>query len=213
MTIDRRTLLKGTAAMAAAGALIGPFGARRAAAQATAPTGAAMFTPEEGASLRLLRWVPFVKGEEEAWNANTKAFTDATGVEVRIDQESWEDVRPKAAVAANEETENGVRVVAEGGDVNAPVSQYMTSQNVRYPELFMGSLIAILPTILLAVVASVTLDRGLSLGFTDRVRDVVLKSVQVGAGLPVFSTLLIGHMLIVLPYCVRVVGASLASCR
>ena len=41
------------------------------------------------------------------------------------------------------------------------------------------SLIAILPTILLAIVATVTLDRGLSLGFTDRVRDVVLKSVQV----------------------------------
>ena len=35
MTIDRRTLLKGSAAMAAAGALIGPFGARRAAAQAS----------------------------------------------------------------------------------------------------------------------------------------------------------------------------------
>ncbi|GJE54307.1 MULTISPECIES: sensor histidine kinase NtrY-like [Methylobacterium] len=41
------------------------------------------------------------------------------------------------------------------------------------------SLIAILPTILLAVVASITIDRGLSLGFTDRVRDVVLKSVEV----------------------------------
>ncbi|MFC6791652.1 ATP-binding protein [Methylobacterium komagatae] len=41
------------------------------------------------------------------------------------------------------------------------------------------SLIAILPTILLAVVAAVTIDRGLSLGFTDRVRDVVLKSVEV----------------------------------
>ena len=59
------------------------------------------YTPEDGASLRLLRWVPFVSGEEAAWNANTKAFTEATGVEVRIDQESWEDVRPKAAVAAN----------------------------------------------------------------------------------------------------------------
>ncbi|WP_373318383.1 sensor histidine kinase NtrY-like [Methylobacterium haplocladii] len=41
------------------------------------------------------------------------------------------------------------------------------------------SLIAILPTILLAIVASITIDRGLSLGFTDRVRDVVLKSVEV----------------------------------
>ncbi|WP_374637067.1 extracellular solute-binding protein, partial [Paracoccus sp. (in: a-proteobacteria)] len=96
MTIDRRKLLQGTAALAAAGALVGPFRAGRALAQA-----APMFTPEEGASLRLLRWVPFVAGEEEAWNANTAAFTAATGVKVTIDQESWEDVRPKAAVAAN----------------------------------------------------------------------------------------------------------------
>src|SRR3546814_17392402 len=28
-------------------------------------------------------------------------MTEATGVEVRIDNEAWEDVRPKAAVAAN----------------------------------------------------------------------------------------------------------------
>ncbi|PMX56120.1 ABC transporter substrate-binding protein, partial [Pseudomonas sp. FW305-33] len=54
-----------------------------------------------GAKLRLLRWVPFVPAEEAAWLANTKKFSDATGVEVRIDKESWEDVRPKAAVAAN----------------------------------------------------------------------------------------------------------------
>jgi len=97
MSIDRRKLLQGGAALAAGAVLTSPF-ARPALAQAA---GAPMFTPEQGASLRLLRWVPFVKGEEEAWNANTKAFTEATGVEVRIDQESWEDVRPKAAVAAN----------------------------------------------------------------------------------------------------------------
>jgi two-component system, NtrC family, nitrogen regulation sensor histidine kinase NtrY len=41
------------------------------------------------------------------------------------------------------------------------------------------SLIATLPTILLAVVASVTLERGLSPWFSDRMRDVVLKSVDV----------------------------------
>jgi len=96
MSIDRRKLLQGGAAIAAGAVLTSPF-IRPAFAQA----GGAMFTPEEGASLRLLRWVPFVKGEEDAWNANTKAFTEATGVEVKIDQESWEDVRPKAAVAAN----------------------------------------------------------------------------------------------------------------
>ncbi|MBX3568128.1 MAG: carbohydrate ABC transporter substrate-binding protein [Rhizobiaceae bacterium] len=59
------------------------------------------FKPEEGASLRLLRWSPFVQGDEDAWLANTKRFTDATGVQVRVDKESWEDIRPKAAVAAN----------------------------------------------------------------------------------------------------------------
>jgi len=96
MSIDRRKLLQGGAAIAAGAVLTSPF-IRPALAQA----GGTMFTPEEGASLRLLRWVPFVKGEEDAWNANTKAFTEATGVEVKIDQESWEDVRPKAAVAAN----------------------------------------------------------------------------------------------------------------
>ncbi len=41
------------------------------------------------------------------------------------------------------------------------------------------SLIATLPTILLAIVASVTLERGLSPWFSDRMRDVVLKSVDV----------------------------------
>jgi multiple sugar transport system substrate-binding protein len=35
------------------------------------------------------------------WMANTKKFTEQTGIEVRVDSESWEDVRPKAAVAAN----------------------------------------------------------------------------------------------------------------
>ena len=51
--------------------------------------------------MRLLRWSPFVQGDEDAWLANTKKFTDATGVQVRVDKESWEDIRPKAAVAAN----------------------------------------------------------------------------------------------------------------
>ncbi|MFG1421851.1 ABC transporter substrate-binding protein [Roseixanthobacter liquoris] len=97
MTISRRNLLLGGAGLAGAAALPG-LGAMPAFAQ-----GAAMpqFKPEPGASLRVLRWSPFVKGEEDAWLANTKKFTEATGIEVRIDKESWEDIRPKAAVAAN----------------------------------------------------------------------------------------------------------------
>ncbi|KIU36273.1 ATPase [Methylobacterium radiotolerans] len=65
------------------------------------------------------------------------------------------------------------RVFLHARKANAAVARLHT----RIVGLF--SLIAILPTILLAVVASVTIDRGLSLGFTDRVRDVVLKSVEV----------------------------------
>lgn len=39
----------------------------------------------------------------------------------------------------------------------------------------------------------------------------LLRSVAVGQGWPIFATLLVGHTLLVLPYCVRVVSASLAS--
>ena len=39
----------------------------------------------------------------------------------------------------------------------------------------------------------------------------LLRSVNVGAGVPVFFALLIGHTLLVLPYVVRVISASLAS--
>lgn len=95
MSFTRRDLLKTTAGIGAASMAPSLLGGRRAFAQDLS------YKPEEGASLRLLRWSPFVKGDEEAWLANTKKFTEATGVEVRVDKESWEDIRPKAAVAAN----------------------------------------------------------------------------------------------------------------
>jgi multiple sugar transport system substrate-binding protein len=94
MKVTRRDVLKTGAGLAAAAGLAGsPL--RRAQAQDLS------YTPEQGAQLRLLRWAKFVKGDEEQWNANTKAFSDKYGVPVRIDSESWEDIRPKAAVAAN----------------------------------------------------------------------------------------------------------------
>lgn len=95
MTLNRRHFLASSAGLVAA-AGFGGLGTNRAFAQ-----NAPVYKPEEGASLRLLRWVPFVAGEEAAWLENTRKFTEATGVQVRIDKESWEDVRPKAAVAAN----------------------------------------------------------------------------------------------------------------
>jgi multiple sugar transport system substrate-binding protein len=60
-----------------------------------------MWQPESGAALRILRWKRFVQGDEDLWMANTQKFSELTGVAVRVDHESWEDVRPKAAVAAN----------------------------------------------------------------------------------------------------------------
>jgi multiple sugar transport system substrate-binding protein len=96
MSISRRDLLLGATGLAAGASLVG---ARPVFAQAAAP--GPTFKPESGASLRVLRWAPFVKGDEDAWLANTKKFTEMTGVDVRVDKESWEDIRPKAAVAAN----------------------------------------------------------------------------------------------------------------
>lgn len=92
--ITRRTLLKaGTGAAIGAGGLLGAPAIH---AQATWNN-----QPEKGAKLRVLRWSRFVQGDIDAYMANVKKFTEKTGIEVRVDNEGWEDVRPKAAVAAN----------------------------------------------------------------------------------------------------------------
>jgi len=57
--------------------------------------------PEKGAKLRVLRWSRFVQGDIDQYMANVKKFEAKYGIPVRVDNESWEDVRPKAAVAAN----------------------------------------------------------------------------------------------------------------
>jgi len=95
--INRRRFLEGSAGVATV---------------ATLGTGAALFPsigsaqtlalkPEKGATLRVLRWSRFVQGDIDAYMVNVKKFTDKTGIAVRVDNEGWEDVRPKAAVAAN----------------------------------------------------------------------------------------------------------------
>lgn len=93
--ISRREILQAgvaVGALAAGGAL----GAGAAQAQATWKG-----QPEKGASIRVLRWKQFVQGDIDNWTATTKKFTEQTGIQVRVDTESWEDIRPKAAVAAN----------------------------------------------------------------------------------------------------------------
>src|SRR6266576_5789207 len=93
----RRDFLKATAGVAAGTAL--GTGSIILPGEAVAQTYKA--APEKGAKLRVLRWKRFVQGDEDVWAANTKKFTQMTGIDVRIDAEGWEDVRPKAAVAAN----------------------------------------------------------------------------------------------------------------
>jgi len=94
---SRRDILK-----ASAGATLGAVVASPAMLSAARSWAAdSKWVPEKGASLRMLRWKRFVQSEEEAFLAAIDAFTKATGVAVRIDSEGFEDLRPKAAVAAN----------------------------------------------------------------------------------------------------------------
>ena len=62
---------------------------------------ASPFKPEKGAAITLLRWKRFVQSEEDSFMALVANFTKATGVEVKVINESLDDVQPKASVAAN----------------------------------------------------------------------------------------------------------------
>lgn len=93
-SITRRSLVKSAAA---AGALTGSGLANWASAWAQASP----FKPETGATLNLLRWRRFVEAEDAQFNKMVAAFTQATGCRVNVSSESFDDVQPKASVAAN----------------------------------------------------------------------------------------------------------------
>ena len=96
-SFNRRKFLEGSAGVAA----VATVGTGTALFAPLAHAQTLSFKPEPGAKLRVLRWSRFVQGDIDAYMANVKKFTEKTGVEVRVDNEGWEDVRPKAAVAAN----------------------------------------------------------------------------------------------------------------
>ena len=77
MKFTRRDVIRTTAGVAA-----GALGSRFLGSPAFAQEGL-KYQPEAGATLRLLRWSPFVQGDEDQWLENTKRFTEATGVQVR----------------------------------------------------------------------------------------------------------------------------------
>src|ERR1700746_962781 len=93
----RRALLQGGTALAATGALTGEALMNFAKAWAADTP----WKAEPGAKLTLMRWKRFVPAEDEAFNAIVVAFSKATGTEMNVFSESFEDVQPKASVAAN----------------------------------------------------------------------------------------------------------------
>lgn len=101
MTITRRdSLALGAAALGAASIPI--IGARAAVndvpmANVKTPD----FKIEKGASLHVLRPAKFIDPDEVYWKENTKKFSETTGVDVKVDFVSWEDLRPQLAVVAN----------------------------------------------------------------------------------------------------------------
>ena len=92
--MDRRSVIKGGAALGAAGAA-GLLDFAKAWAQPTP------FKPEPDAKISMLRWKRFVEAEDAQFMKIVEAFTKATGVKVNISNESFDDIQPKASVAAN----------------------------------------------------------------------------------------------------------------
>ncbi len=97
--ISRRNFLKAGAGAVAGGVFTGAADLLIGDARAAAET----WTPqiEKGAKLRVVRWNKFVQGDETLWMQNTRKFTEQFKVEVVVNSESFDDIRPKAAVAAN----------------------------------------------------------------------------------------------------------------
>ena len=56
---------------------------------------------EPGARLRVLRPAKYIDPDEAIFTANTRRYTEQTGVEVRVDYVAWPDMPVQTAVAAN----------------------------------------------------------------------------------------------------------------
>src|SRR5260370_28364847 len=97
-TTDRRSLLRGGGTLLAGAETMSSeqlLGYAKAWAQG------AQWKPEGGAQSHLLRWERFVEGEDVAFMKIVDAFQKATGVTINVSNESYDDIQPKASVAAN----------------------------------------------------------------------------------------------------------------
>jgi multiple sugar transport system substrate-binding protein len=93
---DALALGMSAAALAATGA-----SAQTASAVKAADVPAPKLPIEKGASLRMLRPVRFVQADEDVFRANAAKFTQATGVEIKVDFVGWEDINQQTAVTSN----------------------------------------------------------------------------------------------------------------
>ena len=75
-------------------------------------------------------WKRFIQGDEEVFMANTRRFAEITGVEVTVDSENWEEVRPKAAVAANVGRRPDI-IIATNETISSMRSQLLGCQRPR----------------------------------------------------------------------------------
>ena len=89
-TFTRRALMKAGTALAATGALTSSAFLDWAKAWAQASP----WKPEAGAKLTVMRWKRFVESEDQAFNAMVAAFKQATGTEMNVFSESFEDLQP-----------------------------------------------------------------------------------------------------------------------
>ena len=97
-TPDRRSLLKAGGGLLTAAATMS---AEQLLGYAKAWAQASPWKPEAGAKINLLRWKRFVESEDVAFMKIVDAFQKATGVTVNVSNESYDDIQPKASVAAN----------------------------------------------------------------------------------------------------------------
>jgi multiple sugar transport system substrate-binding protein len=92
----RQSLTMGAGLIAAATATRGAFGAPQ-----VAEVPPLRLPIESGARLRVLRPAKYIDPDEAIFTANSRRFTEQTGVEVRVDYVAWPDMPVQTAVAAN----------------------------------------------------------------------------------------------------------------
>ncbi|MCB4823312.1 ABC transporter substrate-binding protein [Roseicella aerolata] len=98
---ESRTRRPGRRQAMALGAGVFAAGALPARAITAADVPPPRHTLERGARLRVLRPAKYIDPDEAIFNENTRRFTQATGIEVRVDYVNWPDMPVQVAVAFN----------------------------------------------------------------------------------------------------------------